>query len=95
MAGTTTEVYEGLIAPTLSDTTDDPSGPFAGLVCDVAGTLKITTVAGQTQALHVVAGQHLKVAVRRVWSTGTGATVLGLSHPPYKPPLNPGTGVVI
>ena len=95
MAGTVLEVYENAFAVTVSDTTADPNGPFAGLVCDVAGTLKITTLGGQTLALHVIAGQHLKIAVQRVWSTGTAATVIGLSNPPYKPALNPGAGVVL
>ena len=94
--GTVLNVYEGAFAPALSDGTNDPNGPFAGLIVTAAGTLKVHTVAGQDVSFAATAvGQLIPLAVTRVWSTGTSATVVGLSTPPYKPPLNPGAGVVI
>lgn len=95
MGGTlaTSIVYEDAVAVTVSDTVADPSGPFASLLCDVAGTLKITTIVGGTVAFHVVAGQEIHIATQRVWSTGTGATVIGLKAPAiYRQTLNAGAG---
>jgi hypothetical protein len=88
-------VYENAFAVTTSDATADANGPFAGLIVSVAGTLKVTTVGGTTVAFTVIAGQEIHLAVQRVWTTGTTATVIGLSQSPYKAPLNPGTGVVL
>lgn len=76
--------YEGARAVTKSDTTADPIGPFAGLIVTVTGTLKFTTVLGDTVTLSATTlAQIIPIAVQRVWSTGTGATVLGLVAAPY------------
>lgn len=78
--------YDDARTVTLSDVTNDPLGPFAGLLVTVAGTLKITTVQNHDATFAaVVVGQIVPVATLRVWATGTSATVLGLSSPPFKP----------
>lgn len=81
------ESYGYPVAVTASDAVNDPSGPFQGLLVSVAGTLRVTPYGGpQAQAgaspgyvaFTVVAGQYVRFPVRRVWSTGTSATVIGL-----------------
>jgi hypothetical protein len=77
--------YDDFRTVTPSDGTDDPAGPFAGLLVTVAGTLKVTTRMGTTIALAAVAvGQEIHVPVKRVWSTGTGATVVGMIAEPFR-----------
>lgn len=47
------------------------------IVCGVSGTLKVTTVGGETVTLPasvIVAGQIMPLRVKRVFSTGTTAT---------------------
>lgn len=76
--------YEGGRTVTVSDTLADPRGPFAGLFVTVIGTLKFQTVAGDTITLSATTlAQIIPIAVQRVWSTGTTATVLGLVGNPY------------
>ncbi len=70
--------YDDLITPTLSDGVNDPGGPFAGLYCMTPGTVKITTYAGTVQSVPMIANGYLYCGVRRVWSTGTTGTYLGL-----------------
>jgi len=96
MSNIQSRVYEDAVTVTLSDTVADPAGPFAGLLVTNAGTVKVTTIRGTTQSLGTwAAGSEIHIAVSRVWSTGTGATVLGLVSPPYKPAINPGAGTVL
>lgn len=84
MSNLLARTYEDFAAVTVSDTVNDPAGVFMGLLVTVAGTLKVTTRAGTTIALAaVVAGQEIHVPISRVWSTGTGATVVGLKGAPY------------
>lgn len=79
-------VHEGAKAVTASDATNDPAGPFSGLIVTGAGTLKITTMMNDTVTLAaVVVGQYIPIVTKRVWSTGTSATVIGLTAMPYKP----------
>jgi hypothetical protein len=78
--------YDNAIAVTVSDATDDPNGPFAGLLCLTSGTAKITLygagVNGTTfVTVPMTAGQYFQVTTRRVWSTGTTGTYLGLISP--------------
>ena len=70
--------YDDLLAVTASDSKDDPAGPFAGLYCETSGTVKVTTYANTTISVAMVAGGYLYVAIRRVWSSGTSGTYLGL-----------------
>lgn len=95
MSNILARVYENAYAVTVSDTTADPAGPFASLLVSVAGTLKIHCLGGQDVAFTVIAGQEVHIATQRVWSTGTSATVIGLSSIPYKPAINPGAGTVL
>ena len=76
--------YEGAKAVTLSDSVKDPAGPFAGLLVTATGNLKFTTITGDTVALTAVANNAIiPIAISRVWSTGTSATVVGLGVSPY------------
>ena len=76
--------YEGAKAVTKSDSVADPAGPFAGLLVTATGTVKFTTITGDTVALTAVAANAIiPIATSRVWSTGTAATVVGLTVNPY------------
>lgn len=67
------EIY----AVTASDTTDDPNGPFRGLIAGATGTLKLRTAANQDVTLASIAvGQPVFIRCKRVWTTGTSATGL-------------------
>jgi hypothetical protein len=74
------ETYDYGIAPTLSDSIDEPGGPFAGLYCDVAGTVQIFQQNGPNTPLTItmVAGGYWRTPVRRVCASSTTATVVGL-----------------
>ena len=88
--------YEGIVAVTQSDATDDTNGPFAGFIVTVAGTIQFTNIRGGTVTLTVLAGLIYPIATKRVWSTGTTATgVYGLQSPPYKKIMDPGNGIVL
>jgi len=96
MSNIQSRTYENAAAVTVSDTVADPAGPFAGLIVTATGTLKFTTIGGGTITLSTNAvGTIYNIAVQRVWSTGTSATVMGLYAPPYKTPINPGSGTVL
>ena len=86
--------YYGSAAVTKSDSTADAAGPFAGLLMTAVGTLKVTLVDGSviTFGTETVINKIFPYAVKMVWSTGTGATVVGLYAMPLKAPLNPGAG---
>jgi hypothetical protein len=78
-------VFDQAVATTKSDTADDPALPggssFSGLYCTVAGTLKINDGRGQPVSFAAVAVGLVPIRCRRVWSTGTSATVMGLIAP--------------
>lgn len=84
MSNIAASVFDRAVAVTKSDTTDDPAIEnmgFAGLYCTVAGTLKINDGIGQPVSFAAVAVGIIPIRCRRVWSTGTSATVLGLLAP--------------
>ncbi len=84
--------YGNVADVTKSDTDKDPAGPFAGLLVTAVGALKITADGGGVGTFAaVIVGQIIPIATQRVWSTGTSATVLGLSAPPFKKPFAAGT----
>lgn len=65
---------DNLALVTPSDSAD-LSAPCNSIFCGGAGTLKVTTVGGQSVTLTgVTAGQILPIRATRVWSTGTTAT---------------------
>lgn len=71
--------YSGAKAVTVADSGADPAGPFSGLLVTATGTVKFTTVGGDTVTLSSTSvGQVIPIATNLVWSTGTSATVLGL-----------------
>lgn len=80
MAGTgpyssTASAYD-LIPVTKSDGTNDPAGPFRGLLLDAAGVLKVTMASGEARTFisgELAAGVIHPMQVLRVWSTGSGA----------------------
>jgi hypothetical protein len=82
--------YEGAFAVTTSDTTDDPHGPFAALYVGAAGAVSVVMVNGQSVTLPgVPAGTTLRIAVKRVNTTGTtvatpGTNIIGLCAMPFK-----------
>jgi hypothetical protein len=70
-----------VVPVTKSDTTPDPNGPFRGFYITAAGTLKITTAAGNARTFasgELAAGVLHPIRITRVWSTGTAATVWGV-----------------
>ncbi len=75
--------YPATVTP--SDTVDDPAGTFTGLYVITSGTLKFTPYngpqAGSSITIAVIAGTYLCWPVKRVWSSTTSATVLGLVSP--------------
>lgn len=79
------ETYDYSVVVTKSDGTDDPAGPFTGLYVSVAGVVVIDNLNGPQSAnpvtLNVVAGGYVRWPVKRVRSTNTTATVLGLVSP--------------
>jgi hypothetical protein len=81
--------YEGGVAVTASDTTDDPAGPFAALWIGAAGSgaLKVTMINGDVVTLAGVTAsgnRPLTLAVKRVWSTGTNVTsIVGFKSMPF------------
>jgi hypothetical protein len=80
-------VYDGGASVTQSDTTADAAGPFAGLMVQVAGLVKLTTVRGYTITVSAAVGIVVPIAVQRVWSGTTTATgITGLYAPPFKGP---------
>jgi hypothetical protein len=89
MSNILSRTYDGGISVTLSDTTADPKGPFAGVIVGTGGTLKLQDNRGDTVTFAaLLAGQLIQIATTRVWSTGTSATVFGLQAVPFKPPAN-------
>ena len=88
--------YEDVTAVTQSDTVADPAGPFAGFFASVAGIVQIQTIRGRTVTLTINAGLIYPIAITRVWNSVTTATgIFGLTANPYRPVVNPGTGVVM
>jgi hypothetical protein len=76
--------YDDCKAVNPSDTVNDASGPFAGLLVTAPGTLTFQSRAGTKVVLEaVVVGQVVTVPCIRVFATGTSATVHGLIGAPY------------
>jgi hypothetical protein len=73
--------YDWAVPITPSSTTDDPSGPFAGLLVTAAGDLSVWPLNGPQGSLPltmvVIAGQELHFPIRRVNVSG-GAVAFGL-----------------
>ena len=68
-----------LVAPTASDTIDDPAGVSRGFICLTAGTVKFRTANDEDVSITIPAtgvGVFIYVRVKRVWSTGTTGTYL-------------------
>lgn len=73
--------YDYPIAVTLSDTTDDPSGPFTAFLCTMSGFAVVYPYAGPQSTtplvIPVLAGVEYHFPVRRFGQTNATATVLG------------------
>jgi len=70
-----------LVPVTKSDTVNDPNGPFRGFYILVAGTLKVTTAANTDRTFasgELAQGVPHPIRIKRVWSTGSAATVSGI-----------------
>ena len=80
MSGLWDTTYDYPVPVAQSDTTDDPSGPFAGLLTTAAGTLIVWPNAGPQGSLPisilVLAGQYIRFPVRRVGASSS--TCVGL-----------------
>lgn len=75
--------YDGAVPVSPSNTTNDPAGPFAGLLVTAAGTLVFIDMRGNTVTLAVtLVGQIIPIACKRV-NTGS-PVVYGLYAPPFK-----------
>lgn len=77
--------YEGAVTPTLSDTVNDPAGPFAGIYTGAGGTIKVQTRLGPVTFSSAAAGIVIPILVSRFW-TGAPAGVLGMKAFPYEGP---------
>jgi len=87
--------YLDAVAVAKSDTVDDTSGPFAGLLCTATGTVSFVTPEGSVVALTAVANNAIiPIACKRVNSTGTAGTFLGLLANPFRRQFDPGKGLV-
>jgi hypothetical protein len=67
---------DDLIPVTKSDDTDDPAGPFRGLLLATTGILKARMATGQDRDFadgELIAGVIHPMNVLRVWNTGTGS----------------------
>ena len=74
---TSTAAGFNIIAVTQSDGTNDPNGPFRGIIIGAAGAIKITTMSGAAVTLPsglLAVGVIHPLRIKRVWSTGTTAT---------------------
>jgi hypothetical protein len=76
--------FDSAVAVTANDSTDDAHGPFAGFYTGSGGAIKVHTFRGDDVTFSsAAAGTVIKMAIKRVWSTGTvAAGVLGLFGPP-------------
>jgi hypothetical protein len=86
MSNIQARTYEGAVAVTASDSTDDPGGPFAALWIGGAGSggLKVTMINGDVVSFAGVPVGMMLLAVKRVWTTGTSVTsVIGMKAMPY------------
>lgn len=75
--------YAGGYTTTPSDSTNDPSGPFAAFeATDSAGIVKVTCVDGSVVSVYCLRGVPKTLEVLRIWSTGTSpSTVIGYKAP--------------
>ena len=77
---------DAAVAVTMSDSVDDPNGPFAGLFVPASSTVKATLVTGDTVTFSAVSG-FVGIPVARVWTTGTtvsSGVILGIISPEYR-----------
>lgn len=72
MASATWPLGRAAYNPTLSDSVDLPGLSTAGLYVGAAGSIQVTTEAGNTVSLAAVpAGTYIPLVCRRIWNTGT------------------------
>jgi len=77
------ETWSDAVAPTASDTVDEPTGVSQGIVCTgTAGNIKVTLVNNTTLTIAIATGWAGRQGwrIQRVWSTGTTATGLLLLY---------------
>jgi len=70
------------IPVTASDTVNDPEGPFRSIRSAAAGTVKVTTISGNTRVMSFLAGETRKVGILRVWANGGTADVATIEGMP-------------
>lgn len=72
-----TQPGQDIVAVTKSDATDDPAGPFRGIVIGGVGIVKLHTAAGQDRTIPsgvLAAGVVHPIRFTRVWNSTTTAT---------------------
>lgn len=85
MADIRSIVFEGIRLATLSDTANDPAGPFAGFYCNTAGNIAFKALDGSTGLINALAGVIYPFATLRISSTSTTAsTIYGCVAQPYR-----------
>ncbi len=88
MSDVTASTYDYPAVVTVSDSVNDPAGPFTGLYVSASGVLKFTPLSGPQAygaiTINVFEGTYLCFPVKRVWSGTTTATVIGLVSPIVK-----------
>ena len=85
MSNIAATVFDHMVAVTKSDSPgDDPACEntgFSSLYCTTAGSLKFQDGRNQTVTVPSIQLGLFQVRCRRVWATGTSATVMGLLAP--------------
>ena len=75
--------YTNAFAVTLSDTADDPNGPFAAIQNVATGaTAVVITPAGSTVTIYMPQGAIIPLAVKRVKSTTSPTGMIGFKAAP-------------
>lgn len=83
MAAPVTDTFDYPATVTKSDTVDDPAGPWAALLVVVTGNIVLVPAAGPLAGSSITitgapVGMYIRFPVKRVNSTNTTATVVGL-----------------
>lgn len=55
----------------------DPNGPFAGFLCNVAGSVTYTDLQGRSSTITALAGVIYPIGIKSVTANGTGGNVYG------------------
>lgn len=62
------------LAAVTPDDTQDLASASRGINVSGTGTVRVTTVGGDTETVYIAAGSAFPLRVTRIWATGTTAT---------------------